>query len=164
VKRALAAILGKLYLGKQPREPENGRHHPNEPVSLNLLLASADEEDRNGLRRIFSATRWRVVEAGRWAEVLRLTDQDVFPVALCDRELPGMDWRDGVRQLRMGHRSPAIILLSTVADQYLWEELVSVGAFDALTRPFRESQTLAMIEFAHIHWKTGLTGRRTDVR
>ena len=51
--------------------------------------------------------------------------------------------------------SPATILLSSVADPYLWEALVSAGAFDVLTRPFRESEAVSMIEFAFTHWKTG---------
>ena len=101
-----------------------------------------------------------MVEASHWTDALRLNEQGGFSVALCDRDLPGMDWKEGVRRLHLGPQSPATILLSSVADPYLWEALVSAGAFDVLTRPIRCSEAEAMIRFAYTHWKTGQAAGR----
>ena len=46
-----------------------------------------------------------------------------------------------------------VILLSSVADQYLWEEVVHSGGFDLLTRPFRQEHVLSKLSFAYSHWR-----------
>lgn len=162
MKQSLSALLRNLRYGAQTRAAESTVSAPV-PAPSNILLASSREEDRIGLRRTLLDPRWTILEAGYWTDALRLAEQVTFSVALCDVELSGMDWREGVRRLRLTRPSPATILLSNVADRYLWEELVSVGAFDVLTRPFRDNEAVSMIEFAYMHWKTGPSGWRADV-
>ena len=162
MKQPLSDFFRSLRYAARPLTAGGRGHAAGAAVPARILLASTREGDRTGLRGILNKARWTIVEAGHWTEALSLAEQTVFSVALCDRDLPGMDWKEGVRRLRKVRESPATILLSNVADPYLWEALVSAGAFDVLTRPFRESEAVSMIEFAFTHWKTGQTGRRSE--
>lgn len=160
MKHALATLLRNLRGGAQPVAVGDTGRAAGPATAARVLLATGREDDRTDLRDILSKGRWNVVEAGDWTEALHLAGQEGFSVALCDRDLPGMDWKEGVRRLRLARHSPATILLSSVADPYLWEALVSAGAFDVLTRPIRGGEAEAMIQFAYTHWKTGQAGRR----
>ncbi len=77
-----------------------------------------------------------------------------FPIVLCDRDLAGGEWQDTLRLLHSVRDRPCVILLSNVADEYLWNEVVRRGGFDVLTRPFRKEQVVSMLEFAYTYWKT----------
>jgi FixJ family two-component response regulator len=47
-----------------------------------------------------------------------------------------------------------VILLSSVSDPYLWDEVAKRGGFDVLTRPFQRKAVLSMLVFAHPHCRT----------
>lgn len=130
---------------------------------LPVLVASEREEDQRTLQLLLRGTRWSPAPVNRWRDASELAERFLLPVVLCDRDLPGMEWQRGIRTLwRPGYR-PSVILLSGVADPYLWDELVQAGGFDILTRPFRRDQTLAMIDFAHTHWKAEWPNRRPQL-
>jgi DNA-binding response OmpR family regulator len=119
-----------------------------------ILLASSREDDAVTLREILAHSRWTLVQACTWTDALAAQAEFSFPIILYDRDLSGLHWHEGVQVMARARRPPAVILLSYVADPYLWDELVQAGGFDVLPRPFRREETLAMIEFAHTHWRT----------
>jgi FixJ family two-component response regulator len=59
-----------------------------------------------------------------------------------------------MRRLIKTRRGACVVLLSSVADQYLWDEVVHQGGFDLLTRPFRKEQVLSTLMFAYAHCRT----------
>jgi FixJ family two-component response regulator len=69
-------------------------------------------------------------------------------VVLCDRDLPGVDWRMAVQQLAGGQNRRCVILASPVVDDYLWEEVIHLGGYDVLAKPFRKRDVVQAIEFA----------------
>jgi len=125
-----------------------------EAAHTSVLLASARCGDEDALRGILEDSGWTAVAACSLEETLHMQERLDFPIVLYDQDLPGAEWRDGVGGLTRLHR-PAVILLSDVADPYLWNEVVRAGGFDLLPRPFRRDDTLALLDFAHLHWKTG---------
>jgi PleD family two-component response regulator len=118
-----------------------------------ILLASSREEDAASLREILGHERWTVVQAPEWADVLALQEEFSSPIVLYDREFSGVPWPVGVQAVARAARAPVVVLISSVADPYLWDEVVSAGGFDVLPRPFRRNETLAMIDLAHTFWK-----------
>jgi DNA-binding response OmpR family regulator len=129
-----------------------------EPVQIPILLASAREDDARMLRTILAGSLWTPVVVSAWATALIAQEKMSFPIVLCDRDLCGLSWYDGVAAVMRGRSRPAIILISDVNDQYLWDALVQAGGFDVLPRPFQRDVTLAMIAFAHTYWKSGWPG------
>ena len=125
-----------------------------ELIRTPVLLASSREDDAAALQETFERSRWTSVVARDWSAALAAQEATNFPVVLCDRDLPGLSWKEGVRALMRTPRHPAIILLSDVADPYLWEALIQAGGFELLSRPLRRRETLGLVAFAHTHWKT----------
>ena len=152
MRTMLSALLG---LG-----PKSGRLARRDLAdSPPVLIASGKQEDQRTIQDLFRGSRWRAVPVTGWRDALDLITGASIPVVLCDRDLPGPEWQQGITALHRSGACPAVILLSGVADPYLWDELVQAGGFDVLTRPFRRDETLAMIEFAYTHWKTERQGQ-----
>lgn len=126
------------------------------PLSVLAILAS--QTDRAQLESIFEKAGWRIV----FAEGIDDTTIEPMPVVLYDRDLPGADWRQAIRQLAGVQHHRKVILASFVADDYLWEEVIHCGGYDILPKPFRESEVLHVIQFAWASVTKSLpSGQRT---
>ena len=126
-------------------------HNPATP--LFVLLVTSRRSDFDELAQIVQNTRWRLISAASDEEAVQILQKISFSVVLWDRDMPGIDWRAGLRWLAGAGNRPAVLLMSEVSDEYLWEEVVRAGGFDVMTRPFRKDETLACLEFAHRHWE-----------
>ena len=65
---------------------------------------------------------------------------------VCDRDLPGRDWRQTLQYL--AKLSPCILLASTGIDGALWQEVVQCGGHDVLAKPLEEQRVLKTIDQA----------------
>ena len=148
MKSTFSEWLGRLRAAR----PRSDKRTATSATSV--LLAGSGDDDVASLRGILEHSRWTLVHATTWTAALGAQQESGFPIVLYDRDLSGVPWHEGVRlMMRAGH-PPAVILLSNVADPYLWDKVVQAGGFDVLTRPFRREETLAMLDFAYTHWRT----------
>jgi DNA-binding response OmpR family regulator len=122
--------------------------------SIPVPLGSNRGDDYLTLRALLQGTQWMPIQAANWSDTVILARQVDARVILYDRNLPGLKWQKGISQLVGASSTPCLILLSDVSDPYLWDELIQHGGFDVLTRPFQRKEVLAMLDFAHTHWKT----------
>jgi FixJ family two-component response regulator len=74
-------------------------------------------------------------------------------IVILDRDLTGADWRPNVTSLVHSKLNPCVILLSRVADDYLFEELTRQGGFDITTKPIRIDELQRIIKLALNFWK-----------
>src|SRR5690348_5812655 len=113
---------------------------------LALLVVTASPADRASLRRIFETTSWEMLTADNLEQASTLLGARPIPIVLCDRDLPGVDWRQAVRRLADGQSR--VMLTSFVADDYLWDEVIRYGGYDVISKPFREDEVLHTVQFA----------------
>ena len=76
-------------------------------------------------------------------------------IILYDRELPGR-WQQAVADLAKLPWHPSVILLSSVNDQYLWNEVVRVGGYDVLTKASGMQATIRLLRSAYSYWRNAL--------
>jgi len=93
-----------------------------------------------------------LIKVTSWAHVLQLVGAVIIPVVLCDREIPGLEWPEGLAQLRHCFRPPALVLLSDLAADSLWRDTIRYGGFDMLFRPLCEKRLVTALDLARIHW------------
>jgi DNA-binding NtrC family response regulator len=70
------------------------------------------------------------------------------PVVLLDRNWPGIDWRAAIQRFASSPDRPCVILISGVADEYLWESVVQWGGYDILAKPLRVDAVERVIKLA----------------
>jgi len=126
------------------------------PLSrLTLIGLIAEDVDRRVLAGICRKNGWSLLFAGTCEEARAALDKLKAPVILCDRDLPGNGWRATVESLASSPSRACIILVSSVADTYLWNEVARTGGFDVLCKPFREDEVVRTVRLAWSYWNKG---------
>lgn len=74
---------------------------------------------------------------------------------LYDRDTPGPDWRDAFELLSRRSGESSIILVSSVADEYLWQEVVQLGGYDVLAKPISAEAAANCINLAWAFFRSG---------
>src|SRR5258708_5997667 len=115
-----------------------------------VLAVSEHRDDFSSLAKVDAGWSW-ALDLASALESLRRAE---FPIVLLDRDVANGDWPSAMRQLLAIRNRTCIILISSVSDEYLWNEVVQCGGFDVLPRPIRKEQAVSLLDFAHTHWKT----------
>jgi DNA-binding response OmpR family regulator len=124
---------------------------PENPITV--LSISPLESDHIFLQEVFGHSNWRVhgVRSGR--EALAWLRQQASPVILCEETLPDGDWKGMLRELAKLRDRPELIVTSRVADDSLWAEVLNLGAYDLLMKPFDLTEVFRVVSLAWRHWK-----------
>jgi DNA-binding response OmpR family regulator len=124
------------------------------PRGVPIIAAGAGDQDRSALHEVAAREHWGVEFTNSSEEAWMIAKQLMAPVILCDRDLPETDWRDAVRSLAALPHRPVVILLSKVADEYLWNEVFRIGGFDILARPLRIEEVRRAVGLALSYWRS----------
>ncbi|MGI8743996.1 MAG: response regulator [Bryobacteraceae bacterium] len=132
-----------------------GRPTNRNPVRI--LAVMPNNSDGVALSQIAKRAQWHfeLTESCESA-IDKLSDQN-FAIVLCDRDVPGSNWRDAVQTLAAKAPRTCVILTSPVNDDYLWQEVIERGGYDVLTKPFQEERVVRAVRFAWSCWKSDLT-------
>jgi DNA-binding response OmpR family regulator len=115
--------------------------------SFPVLLVSADDDDHSSLEHILRqdcrlhrvAARQDAVAAAR----------RIRPwVMICDQILADGDWRDLLSDLKDLQDSPPLIVSSRLADDRLWAEVLNLGGYDLLIKPFTAAEVSRVVRMA----------------
>lgn len=126
------------------------RSHQRDDVRI--LAIMPNDSERQTLLGIAERSRWRLEFAATCKSAVERLREETFAIVLCDRELPGSDWRQMVESLLAGSPGVCLILTSPVNDDYLWQEVIQRGGYDVLTRPFQEDKVRNAIDLAWSYW------------
>jgi DNA-binding NtrC family response regulator len=113
-----------------------------------VLAIAREELDRRSLAAFSVRGQWDLVLAGSFEEALEGLKKMRAAVILCDRDLPGLDWRDALEALAGSRPDCPIVLTSSVNDEYLWDEVIHKGGYDVLAKPLQEDQTVRAVNLA----------------
>jgi DNA-binding NtrC family response regulator len=119
-----------------------------------LLIVTSRAEDVEDLTSMLHDTPWELTDASHLEDPSTALKGAAVPIMLFDRDAADAGWQTAMRRLIKTRRGACVVLLSSVADQYLWDEVVHQGGFELLTRPFRKEQVLSTLMFAYAHCRT----------
>lgn len=121
--------------------------------NVSLLIVTSRVEDAPELREVLRDTPWKLAQIPDLDGTDAVLKTAEVPILFFDRDIAGAGWRETIKRLVHSRRDACIVLLSNVADQYLWDEVVQQGGFDLLTRPFRKEQVLSTLVFAYAQFR-----------
>ena len=101
-----------------------------------VLSVSGDDADHASIRNALSPISCRVVTAGTWAGAVQSLTDVCVSVVICESDVPDGTWRDVLNCLPGRTEMPAVIVTSPRADDKLWAEVLNVGGFDVVAKPF----------------------------
>jgi DNA-binding NtrC family response regulator len=120
--------------------------------SGSVLLISPDPEDAVFMREIIASLNCQLESASDRHGAELALQRDVFGVIIAERDLPDGDWRDVLSGLERQSYSPLLIVVSRLADERLWAEVLNLGGFDVLAKPFAHEEANRVIDHALNSW------------
>ena len=122
------------------------------PPRLTVVALVVNEQDRYVLARLFGEEPLRVRFAESLEETCSVVNQLTAPVVLLDRDWPGTDWKTAVWRLAACPHRACVVLVSGVADAYLWQEVIRQGGYDVVPKPLRPDKVQRIVRLAMSYW------------
>jgi len=82
---------------------------------------------------------------------MKSLETEPAPVVIVERDLPDGNWKSLRNRLIQMPFAPKLIVTCRLADERLWEEVLNLGGFDVLARPFYPREVLRSIDSAWCH-------------
>jgi len=122
--------------------------------SYAVLLAEDDESIRSTLRSLLEMQGHVVSVAQDTTETVDLLRVQDFDLMISDYLMPGGGGREVLRFLNEEGKHPVVIMVTGLADERLFGELMELGVSRCLSKPFRLAVLLTTIEEAMAERKT----------
>lgn len=128
-----------------------GAFQPERTVTV--LAISPMEEDHLFLANIFSHTNWQLRAAHTWREALGMLGRQRIPILVCESQLLDATWKEVLAELSRLPEPPVLIVASRLADESFWAEVLNLGAYDVLMKPFDATEVFRVVSLAWLSWK-----------
>lgn len=138
----------------------NNVPNSNAPDEIVTLLSSPHADDRQFLSKAFSHPQWKTEWARDCAESRRILERVRTGVVVCERDLPDGCWRDILHTAQLLPNPPNVIVASRHADEYLWAEVLNLGGYDVLVKPFDTKEVLRVIGLAFLQYSSRAKTRK----
>jgi DNA-binding NtrC family response regulator len=113
-----------------------------------ILAVGQHGQDNGVLRRVSNRSGWAFTSTDTIAEAMRFIERNPAPVIFCESHLPDGDWRDLLEAAARRGRRVNVIVTSRLADERLWDEVLSLGGYDVLATPLDRSEVIRAVESA----------------
>ena len=125
-------------------------------MTVPVLVVSSHEQDHS-LHRILEPDcrlRWATSRQAALSIMRRFRPS----VVISDEVLTDGDWRELLADLQREKHGPPLIVSSRLADDRLWVEVLNLGGYDLLMKPFAATEVTRVVKMA-AHRSTGKVGQ-----
>jgi DNA-binding response OmpR family regulator len=113
-----------------------------------VLLVSSAPEDRAALARLLVSHSYPRYWTSSVAEAADWLRRRSARVVICDEQLSDGHWQDLWEILRRAPVPPVFIVSAYWADERLWAEVLNMGAYDVLAKPYRSGEVARVLDQA----------------
>jgi DNA-binding response OmpR family regulator len=125
-----------------------------------VLSVSPIADDHTSLSSIFerserilcSDSKWTLRPCATVESAIGALCHERIPLVVTERDLAPGSWRDILENTLLRPDPPFLIVTSRLADERLWAEVLNLGAYDVLAKPFDASEVMRALASAWRHW------------
>jgi DNA-binding NtrC family response regulator len=117
---------------------------------IRVLSVSPDENDHSELLRILDELPFHVTAVRSDREAAASLDSGQFDVILCECRLPDGTWLGILNRIAAATAKPLLIVTSRLADASLWAEVLNLGGYDLLAKPFNRQEVRHVLTSAWV--------------
>ena len=133
-----------------------GQQPPTAPRSstrVTVLFVSPVDEDWECLLRIFQQTNWTLYRAKDYKEAFEMLRSLPIAVLVTEEQLPGgHTWLD-MLTLNSPTGPTRIIVTTPFQNDVLWGQVLNLGGYDVLMKPFDSAEVIRVISLAWLSWR-----------
>ncbi len=127
---AHAQMLKRLFRSQRDAAAAGDGRLFDDPDQVRLLAITRGADEQASLTRIAADQRWTLSIAESAEAAIALLGGEPLPLVICDRDLPGEDWRETVARIAARRDVLCVVLASSVVDDYLWDEVIKQRGYD----------------------------------
>jgi len=118
-----------------------------------VLSVSPFSEDHVRLREILvAASNCVLITCDTLVAAARQLERNQFAVVISEYDLSVGSWRDVLTMMSATAAPPSLLISSRLADERKWSEILNLGAFDLLIKPFVAEEVCRVVNAAWRHW------------
>jgi len=121
-------------------------------TTVTILSVSPTQDDHDSLERHLSSRKWKIHRTLSLSSAVALLQKVLIPLVVCERDLLPGTWKDMLDHLTLLRQPPYLIVTSRLADDHLWAEVLNVGGYDVLAKPFDRTEVKRILNLAWRHW------------
>ena len=125
---------------------------PHLGPAISILNVSPIETDHRSLKSIVGHTNWSLHRAPCLLSAAALLRDIPISVILCDCDLQPGKWTDLLKEAATFPVPPPLIVATRPTENVPWGEVLNLGGYDLLRKPFAPSEVLHVVSLAWWHW------------
>ena len=127
------------------------------PENISILLVSPFAEDYSNLKSFFHTSGWKIIRCNGASQALQQLTSERIELVICERDLTDGNWKTILAGAEAMEPAPLVLVVSAHADESLWAEVLNLGGYDVLLKPFDRNEVNRVIAMAWRFWlrKTG---------
>jgi DNA-binding response OmpR family regulator len=110
-----------------------------------VLVVSSAPEDQAALAELLVSHSYPRYQASSVSEAADWLSRRSARVVICDDELSDGHWQDLWEVLRWTPVPPVFIVSAYRADERLWAEVLNMGAYDVVAKPYRGGEVARVL-------------------
>jgi DNA-binding NtrC family response regulator len=110
-----------------------------------VVVISQYKEDHGSLDGILGQRGWPIRHCTNFAQARSALGEHRNSIIVTERRLPDGNWKE---VLEFAGTTCAVIVACQYADEQLWAEVLNVGGYDLLLKPFNTSEVSRVIAAA----------------
>jgi DNA-binding NtrC family response regulator len=136
---------------------------PTTPEKISILVVSSHAEDLTSLRNILNHRDWKISHCASVHDACEHMQNDATEtcVVVTESSLPDGTWKDLLHAADARQQPPLVLVTSRHADDRLWGEVLNLGGYDVLLKPFDRSEVVRVIGMAWRCWVGAFRRSRT---
>jgi CheY-like chemotaxis protein len=119
----------------------------------NQKVLVVSRESYEVIARLCGRLKLELQYAGSLPAALKNLPRGRFDVVIYDQDMPDEDWRGAVTSLAQASPGSSILLLSTLRQPEIWNEVIRKGGHDILSKPVTEDGAESTIALARARAK-----------
>jgi Response regulator containing CheY-like receiver, AAA-type ATPase, and DNA-binding domains len=132
------------------------------PENFSIHLVSPHADDLEALRHILHHSDWKIARMDGCREAAKHLTENASSIVICERDLPDGNWKDILHQISQLPNPPMLLVMCRHADENLWADVLSMGGYDVLLKPFDNREVTRIVGMAWRHWSSTLTGKKAS--
>ena len=139
------------------------------PKTVLVLGSSTENQLGNCLQEVFRHAlfryfNWSIRQFQTCQQAVAFLRQNPIPLIISWSEMPDGNWKDLLHQLALLTRPPLLTVSYQPTGHYFWSEVMSLGGYDVLVKPFSAPDVFRMVSLAWENWKAQNESRDAALR
>ena len=123
-----------------------------------LVVGGSESQLGNCLQEVFQHAlfryfNWSMRQLQTCQQALVFLRQNPLPLVISWCEMPDGNWKDLLRQLPLLTKPPLLAVSYQPTGRCFWSEVISLGGYDILVKPFGASDVFRLVSLAWENWK-----------